>query len=657
MIKEKIEKLRKLIHHHDHQYYVLDKPEITDQEYDKLFRELKELEAKHPQLITPDSPTQRVGGQPLRSFHTVKHKTPLLSLENAMDLDELDAFDKRTRDSLGKDKIEYVCELKMDGLAVSLVYEKGQLVLASTRGDGVNGEDITLNIRTIKSVPLVLTEKVDIEARGEVYLPYDDFIKLNEERKENDESIFANPRNAAAGSLRQLDPKITVNRPLDIFLYFGAILGFDTHFEILQYMKKLGLKINPLSKICRGLDQVKGFIQKMDKGREKLDYEIDGIVVKVNDLSDQKKLGATNHHPRWAIAFKYPPMQAETIIENIRVQVGRTGAITPVADLKPVRLAGVIVKRATLHNEDEIRRKGIKVKDKVKVQRAGEVIPEVVEVIKSKRTGHEKEFVMPKECPVCGSKIDKLEDEAVARCSNAACPAQVKERIRHFCTREAMDIEHCGPAIIDQMVDKHVIKDVADLYSLKKEDLKKLERMADKSAQNVIDAINNSKDRPHDRLLYALGIRLVGRHMAALIGQGYDSLEDLYQVPAEALQKIPGIGPKVADSISHFFKLKENHHLIARLKSAGVNIKIIGSKGPQPLKGKTFVLTGTLTSMSRVEAEDLIRKLGGHPSSSVSKQTDYLVAGVEPGSKYAKAQKLGLKVLDEAEFKKLASKG
>ena len=655
--KKKIEKLRKEIHHHDHLYYVLDKPEISDAEYDKLFRELQELEKQFPDLITPDSPTQRVGGEPLKAFKTYTHKKPLLSLDNAMDEDELLDFDRRVREGLGKEKIDYVCELKMDGLAVSLIYKKGKFEVGSTRGDGVHGEDITQNLKTVKSIPLVMEEPEDIEVRGEVFLPYDEFIKLNQEREEAGEAKFANPRNAAAGSLRQLDPKITAGRPLDIFAYYAETHPrLKTHLETLAQVKELGFKTNPNTRLCHGIEEVRQYIKHWETAREKLHYEIDGIVVKVNDLAYQEKLGFTSRAPRWAVAFKYPPMQATTIIEDIKVQVGRTGAITPVAYLKPVHLAGVVVKRATLHNEDEIKRKGIKVHDHVVVQRAGEVIPEVVKVVKDKRTGREKDFHMPKKCPACGGELFRPEGEAITRCVNAACPAQVKERIRHFCTREAMDIEHVGPALVDQLVEKKLVKDAADLYSLEKKDVQKLERFADKSAQNVIDSIEGSKDRPHDRLLYALGIRMVGRHVASLIAQHYDSLEDLFDIKADKLTRIAGIGPKVAASVEHFFSQKENHHLIERLKKAGVSVKAAKAKGPQPLKGKTFVFTGGLEKMTRPEAEELVRSLGGHPSSSVSKQTDYVVAGSEPGSKFDKAKKLGVKIISEAEFLKLVKR-
>ncbi|MFA6549115.1 MAG: NAD-dependent DNA ligase LigA [Candidatus Margulisiibacteriota bacterium] len=658
--REKIEHLRQMIHHHDYLYYVLDKPSIRDHEYDLLFHELVKLEKEYPDLIVSNSPTQRVGGEPLKKFKTVTHKTPLLSLDNAMDIDELEAFDERVKKGLGiglgtgVGGIEYVAELKMDGLAVSLVYKKGEFVMGSTRGDGVHGEDITRNLKTIRSIPLMLKEKIDLEVRGEVYLPYEDFVTLNEERVEAGEAKFANPRNAAAGSLRQLDPKITASRPLDLFIYFAEIdHTLKTHLERLECVKKLGFKINPNIKLCSKIEEVKKYIKHWEEARDKIPYEIDGIVVKVNSIEQQKKLGFTARAPRWAIAFKYPPMQAETIVEDIVVQVGRTGAITPVAHLKPVHLAGVVVKRATLHNEDEIKRKGIKIKDKVKVQRAGEVIPEVVEVIKEKRTGHEKDFHMPKSCPVCGEKLYRPEDEAITRCINAACPAQVKERIRHFCTREAMDIEHVGPALVEQMVENKLIKDVADLYSLEKEDILKLERFADKSAQNVIDSIQGSLDRPVDRLLYALGIRMVGRQVASLISNHDDTLEDLFNLGAEKLQKIDGIGPKVAEGVAHFFAQPANHHLIERLKKAGVRIKDQGTKGPQPLKGLTFVFTGGLAKMTRPETEEKVRRLGGHPSSSVSKQTDYVVAGTDPGSKYYKAKKLGVKILTEEDFIKM----
>lgn len=652
-IEKRLNELKNQINRHNHLYYSEDNPEITDAVYDQLFRELLEIEKNHPQLVTADSPTQRVGAQPLKEFNKVAHKNPLLSLDNAMDEPELEDFDHRVREGLNKKEVEYCVELKIDGLAVNLNYKKGLFFIGSTRGDGVNGEDITSNLKTIKAIPLSLTDPIDIEVRGEVYLPFNKFIEINEERKENGDALFANPRNAAAGSVRQLDPKITASRPLSIFIYYGSSSQNKTHFDNLKYLKSLGFKINPNTNVCKGLAEVKEYIKEWHARRDKLEYEIDGIVVKVNDLADQQKLGTTTRSPRWAIAYKYPPMQAETIIENIRVQVGRTGAITPVADLKPIKLAGVVVKHATLHNEDEIQRKDIRIKDHVKVQRAGEVIPEVVEVIKLKRTGHEKEFHMPKECPVCGSKIVRPEAEAIARCINAGCPAQVMGRIAHFTSREAMDIEGVGPALIEQMVEKKVIHDVADLYALTKDDIKKLERKADKSAENAIKAIQASKDRPFERLIYALGIRLVGKHIAFVLSQHYRNIDELSQAKAEKLSKIYEIGPKVAQSLEDFFRQKGNQHLIEKLKKTGITLESKQKKGPQPLKGKTFVFTGGLDKFTRPQAEQRVRDLGGAAAAAVSKKVDYVVAGTDPGSKHDKAVKLGVKILSEKEFIKL----
>lgn len=652
-----IDRLRKELHHHDHLYYVLDKPEISDAAYDKLFRELQDLEKQFPELITPDSPTQRVGGVPLKEFKTVKHSNLLLSLDKANTKDELIAFDKRIKEALKKKDVEYFLEMKYDGLAVSLKYKNGVLVSGATRGDGLHGEDVTSNIKTIKTIPLHLQTSVDIEVRGEIVLPNKDFLSLNQKRAENEEPIFANPRNAAAGSVRQLDSKITSERPLLFIPYYGSHQpGIKTEEEMMKHLFKLGFKSNPYLWQRKNIQEVIEYIDSLEEQREKIPYEIDGIVVKVNDLAAQEKLGATAHHPRWAIAFKYPPMQAVTVIQDIKVQVGRTGAITPVAHLKAVHLAGVTVKRATLHNEDEIKRKGIKIGDHVVVQRAGEVIPEVVRVVKSKRAGKEKDFHMPKKCPVCSGELYRPEGEAVTRCINAACPSQVVGRIILFCARGAMDIEHVGPALAIQLHDKKLINDVADLYDLKKSDLMKLERFADKSAQNVIDSIQGSKDRPHDRLLFALGIRMVGSTVASLIARHYDSLEDLFDVKTAELEKIEGIGPKVAASVEHFFSQKANQHLIERLKEAGVTIKAKKAKGPQPLKGKTFVFTGGLDKMSRTDAEELVRTLGGHSSSSVSKQTDFVVAGRDPGSKLDKAKKLGVRTISEAEFLKMAKR-
>ena len=491
---------------------------------------------------------------------------------------------------------------------------------------------------------------MDFEVRGEVYLPYNDFVKLNQEREEADEPKFANPRNASAGSIRQLDSKITARRPLSIFIYYGDMPSkhFILHHETLEFLKNAGFKVNPNIRQCHGLTSVKKYIEDWGSKREELDYEIDGIVVKVDDLASQKELGATSRAPRWAIAYKYPPIQKTTVVEDIKVQVGRTGAITPVAHLKPIHLAGVVVKRATLHNEDELKRKGIKIGDQVLVQRAGDVIPEVVKVLK--HTADSRDFKMPRVCPICKEELYRPEGEVITRCINAACPAQVKGRIILYAMRDAMDIEHVGPAVVEQLVENKLVSDVADLYALEKKDLLKLERFADKSAQNVIDSIQASKDRPWDRLLFALGIRMVGRNTAALIAKHYDGLEDLFNIKADKLTDISGIGPKVAQSIEHFFFQSSNQKLIKRLKDYGGVVKAKKAAGPQPLKGKTFVFTGGLEKMTRSEAEDLVRKLGGHPSSSVSKQTDYVVAGTEPGSKFDKAKRLGVKIISEKEF-------
>lgn len=655
--KKRLEEIKTLIRESDKLYYGKDLPLIRDESYDKVFRELQEIERRYPDLLTSDSPSLRVGGEPLKSFKTVTHKKPLLSLDNVMSEKELDDFDRRVREGLGKEHVDYVCELKIDGLAVTLTYKKGKFFVGSTRGDGIHGEDITSNLKTIKAIPMSLPETVNLEVRGEVYLPVKELGKLNEEREETGEPKFANPRNAAAGSLRQLDPKVTAKRPLTIWVYFAETEPkLKTHKETLDRVKSLGFRVNPNIKLCHGIEEVQKFIKHWETAREKLEYEIDGIVVKVNSLAEQEKLGFTSRAPRWAAAFKYPPMQAVTIIEDIQVQVGRTGAITPVAYLKPVHLAGVMVRRATLHNEDEIKRKEIKIGDHVKVQRAGEVIPEVVEVIKSKRTGHEKEFKMPKKCPVCGAEIFKPEGEAISRCANATCPAQVMGRVRLFTSREAMDVEHVGWALIDQLVAKELIKDAADLYTLDKEDIMKLERMADKSAQNVVNSIKASLDRPLDRLIYALGIRMIGRRTAQILADHYSDIDSLAGANEEELSKIHEIGPKVAASIVTFFKQKGNRHLIEKLKRAGVKVKGERDKGPKPLKGKTFVFTGGLEHYTRPSAEELVRRLGGSASGSVSKTTSYVVAGTDPGSKYEKAKKLGVEIISEKEFRALTKK-
>ncbi|NQT28959.1 MAG: NAD-dependent DNA ligase LigA [Candidatus Saganbacteria bacterium] len=655
--KKKTEELKKFLKIQQEYYYSKEKPIIADEDYDGKFKELEQLENKYPEFIKPDSPTQTVGGAIAKGFKTIRHKIPFYSLGFVSDFEGLDQFNKRIQKGLNKSHIEYVCELKIDGLAVSLIYKKGDFIRGVTRGDRQRGEDVTTNLKTIENIPLKLSKPIDCEVRGEVYLSHDALEKINIVREKKGENLFANTRNAASGSVRQLDPRITASRPLGLFIYHGFLstTKICAHYDVLQYLKKLGFNVNSNTKLCRNLAEVKKYVQYWEEARKKLNYDTDGIVIKVNNLIDQDILASTTKNFRWAIAYKYPPMQAITVLEKINVQVGRTGAITPVAQLRPFHLAGVTIKRATLHNEDEIKRKGVKIHDHVVVQRAGEVIPEVVKVVKEKRTGREKDFHMPLKCPVCKEELYRPEGEAITRCINARCPAQVKERIRHFCTRAAMDIEHVGPAVVEQLVNEKLVKDVADLYTLTKKDLQGLTRFADKSSQNIIDSIRKSKDRPHDRLLYALGIRMVGRTVAALIAQHYDSLKDLFNIKADKLTKIAGIGPKAAASLEYFFSEKENQHLIERLRKDGVRIKAAKAKGLKPLKGQTFVFTGGMDKMTRPEAEELIRKLGGHPSSSVSKETDYVVAGSEPGSKFDKAKKLGVKCITEQEFNRLVS--
>ncbi len=670
-IEKKIEELKKQINYHNYRYYVLDDPIISDAEYDQLMEELIELEKKYPQYITPDSPTQRVGAEPLAEFATVKHLSPMLSLANAFSDEELRAFDQRIKKLVPGQEIEYAVELKIDGLAVALLYENGVLVRGATRGDGLVGEEVTANLRTIKSIPLKLLSN-DLpplfEVYGEVYMKKSDFKKLNEERMKRGEPLFANPRNAAAGSVRQLDSRVTAQRNLDIFVYgatFPEGSSFANHLDVLSYLKKIGFKVNSETRLGENIEEAINYCHQWREKKERLDYEIDGAVIKVNSLTIREKLGFTTRSPRWAIAYKFPAQQATTRIRDIVVQVGRTGALTPVAILDPVRVSGSIVKRATLHNEDEIRRKDIRIGDTVLVQKAGEVIPEVVKPIKEKRTGQEKEFVMPSRCPVCGAKVFKADDEVVLRCNSLSCPAQIKERIRHFASREAMDIEGLGPAIIDQLVEKKLVRNISDLYFLKKEDLIALERMGEKSASNLLKAIEESKRRPLSRLIYGLGIRYVGVHTSEVIAQHFSTLDRLKEASFEELIQIEEIGPKVAESIVRFFKEEENSRIIENLRRAGLNFgKLEGEgeasakkgRGFLPLKGKQLVLTGTLKEFSRNQAKEIIRKLGGRVTESVSKRTDYVVVGENPGSKYQKAQELGVTIINEEEFKKLIAK-
>ncbi|HUL37292.1 MAG TPA: NAD-dependent DNA ligase LigA [Thermodesulfobacteriota bacterium] len=661
-IRKRVEKLREEIEYHNYRYYVLDQPEISDAQYDRLLRELQKLEDEYPDLRSPNSPTQRVGAPPLEAFEIVRHTIPMLSLANAFDETEARDFDKRVKKFLGSSAdVTYVAEPKLDGLAVELVYERGQFRVGSTRGDGVNGEDITQNLRTIKTIPLQLIRKEvpapeRLEVRGEVIMQLKRFKEFNRKREETGEAPFANPRNAAAGSVRQLDSKITAERPLEIYCYgIGEITGrtFKTHWEILQTFPKWGLRTNPNIERCQNIDEVLKYYHKMNEKRETLPYEIDGIVIKVDRLDLQARLGEIARSPRWALAFKFQPKQETTKIIDIRPQVGRTGALTPVAVMEPVKVGGVEVSRATLHNQDEIDRLDVRIGDTVIIQRAGDVIPEVVQVITSKRKGTEKKFKMPSKCPVCGAEV--IKEEATHRCIGLDCPAQLKGRIKHFASKRAMDIDGLGVKLIEQLVDKGLVKDVADIYYVNKEELIALERMAEKSAQNIIDAIEKSRTKPLSKFLYALGIRHVGETTAEDLARHFPRLEDLFRLSEEDLMEVEGIGPEVAASVHQFFGDKKNKESIERLKKAGVKVIEPKVKERGMLAGKTFVFTGTLKDFGRDEARNLVESSGGLTVSSVSKKVDYVVVGEDPGSKFDKAKELGIKTLTEEEFRTMIS--
>jgi DNA ligase (NAD+) len=661
--KQRIEELRKIINYHNYRYYVLDSPEISDAEYDELMRELKQLESEHPELITPDSPTQRIGAPPVEEFGVVEHPEPLLSLANAFSYEELAAWHKRASNLLAGRSFDLVCEPKIDGLAVALTYVDGLLVTGATRGDGYRGENITQNLRTVRSIPLSVPEGAPprFEVRGEVYLPKAGFKKLNEERAKEGLPLFANPRNAAAGSVRQLDSNVTARRPLDIFIYgLGWAEGKavpDTHWGIMEYLKSLGFKINPDIALYHTIDEVEKCHQNWVEKRDDLPYEADGMVVKVNPIAFQRELGTVAHEPRWAIAYKFPAIQGTTRLVDIGVNVGRTGSLNPYAILEPVRVGGVIIHQAALHNEEDIHRKDIRIGDIVVVQRAGEVIPEIVSPVKSRRSGKEKIFYMPSRCPVCGSEVIKPEGEAMHRCPNAACPSQALEQIKHFVTRGAMDIDGVGEKLCQALFEAGLIKDVADLYYLTKEQLLGLERMADKSVSNVLNSIEGSKNRPLSRLIFALGILHVGEEYAELLAGNFNSIDELAKASWEYLSSLPSIGPKIADSIVAFFRQEGNKRIIEKLRKAEVklqNEKAEEAKPEElPLVGLEFVLTGKLESLTRSKAEARIKALGGKAGSDVTKKTSYLIVGADPGSKLAKAQKLGIKTLSETEFLKL----
>ncbi|HNS15725.1 MAG TPA: NAD-dependent DNA ligase LigA [Syntrophorhabdaceae bacterium] len=656
--KKRIEELRREIEYHNHRYYVLDDPVISDGEYDVLMSELQGLEGRHPGLISPNSPTQRVGAQPLEGFNTISHAVPMLSLANAMAVEEVIDFDRRVKKILNTGDVDYVMEVKIDGLAVELVYVNGEFKQGSTRGDGFVGEDITQNLRTIQSIPMRLIQTSDIplpehlEVRGEVYMGRKEFQALNKKREETGEPLFANPRNAASGSMRQLDPKITAGRKLNIFCYApGRVSGIrlETHMEFLDNLKRWGFRINPFIKLCIHIDDIIDYYKYIKHIRDEIPYEIDGTVIKVNRLDYQELLGTVSRSPRWAIAFKFEAQEELTSVEAIEVSVGRTGALTPVAILKPVLIGGVEVSRATLHNEDEIQRKGIMIGDTVMVSRAGDVIPEVVRVVKEKRSGHEKPFSMPGRCPVCGEDVVRPPGEAIRRCVNINCPAQIKGSIEHFASKRAMDIDGLGTKLVEQLVDKKVIRDVSDLYYLKMEDLIGLERMADRSAKNIIDAIEASRRRPFGRFIYGLGIRHVGEHIAGLLAERFGNIHELIEADIEALLRIPEVGPEAASSIVSFFKDMKNRETIDRILAGGVAIEY-GPTNKGKLDGTLFLFTGSLKSMSRDEARQKIEDLGGKTTNAISRKVTHLVAGEEAGSKLDKATRLGIKILSEEKF-------
>ncbi|KPJ51109.1 aromatic ring-opening dioxygenase LigA [candidate division TA06 bacterium DG_26] len=659
----RIKQLKKEINYHNWRYYVLNDPVITDYEYDQLMKELIELEQVHPELISPDSPTQRIGEELTEGFAPVEHRVEMLSLDNTYSYEELQEFDTRVRKALEVSELQYVTELKIDGVAVSLRYEKGIFAQGSTRGDGRMGDDITNNLKTIRSIPMTLLteseELLDIEVRGEVYMPIREFRRLNRMREASGLALFANPRNATAGSLKLLDPREVAERHLDVFIHTVArppSKHHPTHYGLLAVLKQVGLKVNPHIDLCDTMREVIEHCEEWVDKRESLEYEVDGMVIKVNRFDYQQRLGRTTKSPRWSVAYKFPAKQVTTVLKDVMFQVGRTGTVTPVAILDSVTLSGSTISRATLHNFDEIRRKDIRLGDTVLIEKGGEVIPKVVKVVTEKRTGREKVIRPPTTCPVCGGKIMKTEEVAL-RCINIACPSQVKRTIEHFASRNAMDIEGLGPALIEQLVDKGMVKDYGDLYSLREEDLASLEKMGEKSAENLLRSVEKSKHVPFPRLLFAIGIRHVGVHAAYLLAEKFHSLEGLARAKEEQISQIPGIGQTIAHSVVHFLRDRKNLEVLDKLRSAGVRLEArTKRKAKGVFSGKTVVITGALDRSTRDEARDLIVSLGGRVTSSVSGKTDFVLVGRDPGVKYEKARKLGVKIMNEKEFLKMVGK-
>jgi DNA ligase (NAD+) len=657
--RARAEALRREILFHERKYYLDNDPQISDGEFDRLVRELRDLEARFPDLVTPESPTQRVGEKPLEGFPSIVHRTPMLSIDNCYDEEELREFEDRVRKLLPGKTIAYTAELKIDGLGISVLYRDGKFARAVTRGDGGRGDDVSGNVKTIRSLTIVIDETGDVEVRGEIYLPFSSFREVNREREELGEPLFANPRNAAAGSIRLLDPKEVASRNLHIFLYHLTVDGKEEEgqWRTLKKLRDLGFVTNPHSRFCPGLDDVLAYYNEWSAKRDSLDYDADGIVVKVDSAAARRALGTTAKSPRWAISYKFPARQATTRVNDIIIQVGRTGALTPVAVLEPVKLSGTTISRSTLHNEEEVRRKDVRVGDYVLIERSGDVIPHDVSVMKERRTGRSRPFARPSRCPACGSDIFRPEREVISRCVNPSCPARVRESILHFAARRAMDIDGLGEAVVDQLLGAGLVRSIPDLYDLKYDDLVKLERMGPKSSQNLLDKIEESKTRGLARLVFALGLRHVGERLAQILAARFRTLEALEAAGEEALVQAEDVGPKVAESVLFFFAQPENRKLVQRLRKAGLKTEAIeDTESPKPLAGQVFVITGTLSGMSRDEARELLENLGAEVGSSVTKKTTGLIAGESPGSKLDKARQLGVKILGEREFLELAGK-